>query len=219
MTISPLTEAIAPAELVEAALGKDVGGFLTLYGDTLVLMVKVPLGDAELSLGLGATAVRAGHGTPVKPMAEPIEFHTVMHAGPANLRRAAPGSKEDPKALTNLLAEGEHFAVPLRKRGDADALFMERISVGRARNKDVVLRHRSISKFHAWFEVDELGKFHVTDAGSKNLTRVNGETLAPRVRTPVEAGSTVRFGAVDCIVSSPRALWTALRALKMRRAT
>jgi hypothetical protein len=215
-TSSP--EGVAPAEIVEAAVSRDISGFLTLYGDTLVLLVKIPPGDAELAMGLGATAVRGGNGTPVKPMAEPIEFHTVMQTGPSNLLRAAPrGSKEDPKALTSHLSEGEHFAVPLRKRGDADALFMERISVGRARNKDVVLRHRSISKFHAWFEVDELGKFHVTDAGSKNLTRVNGETISPRVRTPVEAGSAIRFGSLDCVLGSPRALWSALRAVKMRK--
>jgi hypothetical protein len=215
--MSTQAEAVAPAEIVEAAVGRDIGGFLTLYGDTLVLMVKIPPGDSELALGLGATAVRGGNGTPVKPLAEPIEFHTVIQAGPVNLRAAPRSSKEDPKALTAHLSDGEHFAIPLRKRGDADALFMERISVGRARNKDVVLRHRSISKFHAWFEVDEVGKFHVTDAGSKNLTRVNGEALGARVRTPIEAGTVIRFGSLDCVIASPRALWSAIRAVKMRR--
>jgi len=213
-----LPEGVSPAELVEAAVNRDIAGFLNLYGDTLLLLVRIPPGDAELALGLGSTAVRGSNGTPVKPVAEPIEFHTVMQTGP-NLLRSAPraGSKEDPKALASHLFEGEHFAIPLRKRGDADALFMDRISVGRARNKDVVLRHRSISKFHAWFEVDDLGKFHVTDAGSKNFTRVNGETLASRVRTPVEPGGTIRFGSLDCVLCTPRTLWTALRTLKMRK--
>jgi predicted component of type VI protein secretion system len=87
---------------------------------------------------------------------------------------------------------------------------MDRISVGRARNKDIVLRHQSVSKFHCWFEVDDVGAFYVTDAGSKNATKVNTKTLKARERTHVEPGDVIRFGSVESILCSPRVLWGAL---------
>jgi pSer/pThr/pTyr-binding forkhead associated (FHA) protein len=87
---------------------------------------------------------------------------------------------------------------------------MDRISVGRARNKDIVLRHQSVSKFHCWFEVDDAGAFYVTDAGSKNATKVNANSLKARERTRVEPGDVIRFGSVEAIMCAPRVLWAAL---------
>ncbi len=46
--------------------------------------------------------------------------------------------------------------IALEKRDDASGPFPSRVSIGRARNADIVLRHESVSKFHAWFERDEV---------------------------------------------------------------
>src|SRR5256885_3825594 len=114
-------------------------------------------------------------------------------------------------ALVAQLEQASHFAVPLRKRSNADTAYMERISIGRALNKDIVLRHASVSKFHGWFEVDEMGGLHVADAGSKNSTRVNGKQLAPRELTRVGPGGAIRFGSVQAIHSSSQTRFAALR--------
>ena len=102
------------------------------------------------------------------------------------------------------------MAVPVRKRVDSDVLFTGRISIGRARNKDIVLRHSSISKFHAWFEADESENLHVSDAGSTNLTHLNGKPIEARARTAVEPGDAIRFGSIETVVCSPGTFWTCL---------
>jgi pSer/pThr/pTyr-binding forkhead associated (FHA) protein len=109
-----------------------------------------------------------------------------------------------------LLEKDRYFGVPLRKRKSAEALYPDRISVGRATNKDIVLRHQSVSKFHAWFEIDSEGCFYVADAGSKNLTRINGYAIVAHDPSPVEAGDSLCFGSVEAVLCSPRALWATL---------
>jgi hypothetical protein len=215
-----LFDHLEPAEIAEAATTRDQRGFLTLYGDTLLLLVRLRADDTELASGLGATAVRGNAGTPVKPAMGSMDFHTVIQTSPTTdlPRRIPDGKRQETEAavLAKRLEEVPHFAVPLRKRSDADALYMDRISIGRARNKDIVLRHPSVSKFHCWFEMDESGAFYIADAGSKNSTRLNAVVLAPRERTRVEPGDSVRFGSVEGVVSSPRALWTALAGVAKR---
>jgi hypothetical protein len=138
-----------------------------------------------------------------------MEFHTVVQT-PSEQPILAPRGTSAEAELAKRLGEGGHFIVPLRKRTGGDALYMDRISVGRARNKDIVLRHQSVSKFHCWFEVDDSGAFYVTDAGSKNSTKVNTTALKARERTRVEPGDVIRFGSVEAILCSPRVLWGAL---------
>jgi len=205
---------LIPAELTETALTRDLTGFLTLYGDTLVLLVRLGPADQELASGLGATAVRGAAGTPVKPAVGSMEFHTVLQS--SFVRGGGKGGEEkrselSAAALASQLEQASHFAVPLRKRSNADTAYMERISIGRALNKDIVLRHASVSKFHGWFEVDEMGGLHVADAGSKNSTRVNGKQLNPRELTRVGPGDSIRFGSVEALLCAPQTLFAALR--------
>ncbi len=204
---------LVPAELAETALTRDLSGFLTLYGDTLVLLVRLAAADQELASGLGATAVRGAAGTPLKPTVGSMEFHTVLQSSFRDPRPGADLPRHDlsPAALASQLEQATHFAVPLRKRANADTAYMERISIGRALNKDIVLRHASVSKFHGWFEVDEMGGLHLADAGSKNSTRVNGKQLAARELTRVGPGDAIRFGSVEALLCSPQTLFAALR--------
>jgi hypothetical protein len=201
---------LAPPDLVEAALTKDQRGFLTLYGDTLLLVVRVGT-DMDLATGLGSTAVRGSAGIAAKPIPGSMDFHTqIQPAGPGAMTATR---AVEPRDLTRRLESGLHFVVPLRKRPGAEAAYAERISVGRARNKDVVLRHSSVSKFHGWFEVDEVGSFHFTDAGSSNGTRNNGTVLLPRERSALDVGDVIRFGSVEAALWSSRMLWDAIRGL------
>jgi hypothetical protein len=203
--LSPNT-GLSPSELVEAATTRSLTSFLALYGDSPLLLVRIGEGDSELAIGL--TSHRDGSGAAA---AEPMQFHTVV-----STREDAPHARtrpEDPAALVQLLQQAHYFSVPLRKREESDAMSSDRISVGRARNKDLVLRHASVSKFHAWFDTEPGGEFRLTDAGSKNLTRVNGEPLPPREQKRIEPGDRIRFGSVECAVCSAEVLWPALRVL------
>jgi hypothetical protein len=200
---------LGPRRLVEDALTLDLLSFLARHGDTHLLLVRIAEGDTELELGLSAGAPSAGAGKP-----EPIPFRT-SHQDPRATR--SPSEKvrrEDPAELARLLEKQAHFAVAVRKRADSDALFMGRISVGRARNKDIVLRHTSISKFHAWFEADESGNLHVCDAGSTNLTHLNGKPLEAKARTAVDPGDALRFGFIETVLCAPSTLWSCLATEK-----
>lgn len=192
---------VVSSQLVEAALGQDARGFSLLYGDLLVLLVGIPDGDAELETELCTSEPGAG--------VMPYKTETLAMKGTP--RRALGALADDPADLVRLLGKQRYFPLALSKRADSDALYPERISVGRARNKDIVLRHASVSKFHAWFETSRDGTAYVADADSKNLTRLNGETLLPRERTAVAPGDFVRFGSIDCLLCEPSAFWAALR--------
>lgn len=202
---------LSPRDLVEDAVTLDLMGFLTGYGDAQLLLVRIPDGDAEVELGLGAAAPTAATGR--NTIAGPLPFRTGLQTAPRALR-SEKVRRQEPAVLWQLIEKQPYFAVPVRKRDDSDALFMGRISIGRAMNKDIVLRHSSVSKFHAWFEADASEDLHLCDAGSTNLTHVNGQPVEARARTPVAPGDSIRFGAIETILCSPRAFWDALRTAR-----
>jgi hypothetical protein len=204
--------ALVPLALTPRSLGEDASvldrvEFLARHGDaTHLLLVRGPDGDAELELGFAAGASNGS-----ARVAEPLPFRTAHQAPPRALRSDSDRRRrEDPAALRALIEKHPCFAVPVRKRDDSGALFMGRISLGRARNNDIVLRHPSISKFHAWFEADESENLHVCDAGSTNLTLLNGAPVEARARNPVEAGDALRFGSIETVVCTPATLWASL---------
>jgi hypothetical protein len=206
---------LAPLALAQDATSLDLRSFLARHGDAPLLLVRIPAGDTELELGLTGSAPNAGSGR--APLAKPMPFRTTHHAMPRELPR--PGDAgADPRAnLAGLLEQNSYFAVALQKREDGDAMFMDRISVGRAHNKDIVLRHASISKFHAWFEVDSSQAVYVSDGGSTNKTQLNGRPLEPRIVTAVEPGDAVKFGTIETVLCLPKGLWACLNPAVSRK--
>ncbi|HEX3770084.1 MAG TPA: FHA domain-containing protein, partial [Polyangiaceae bacterium] len=195
-------ESILPSQLVDDAHVRDERAFLLLYGDAPILLIRIPPGDAELQHGL--EAMEAGSGR--------IPFRTEAVSEPRMV--AAPRRSErpgDPAQLASELAGGTYFAFSMRKRTDDKALASDRVTVGRTSNRDLVLRHASVSKFHAWFEADADATVSVTDAESKNQTFINATALAPRTKTRVAPGALVRFGSVECRLWTARNLWAVLR--------
>lgn len=104
----------------------------------------------------------------------------------------------------------------LRVEKTARNTWARRISVGRATNNDLVIRHESVSKLHAHFMVraTDAGEILViADAGSANGTHVNGRALAEgddRAVTVVP-GDRVRFGDVEAMLLDAAGLYHALR--------
>lgn len=64
---------------------------------------------------------------------------------------------------------------------------------GRQSTADIVLNDNQISRRHAQFELYN-GSAIVTDLGSANGTRLNGEVLAPNQPRPLKAGDQIQLG-------------------------
>ncbi|MDD9940934.1 MAG: FHA domain-containing protein [Myxococcales bacterium] len=106
--------------------------------------------------------------------------------------------------IARRLANQERFVLPLAKR--VDNAVTNKITVGRTANNDIMLKHGSISKFHATFE--EADRLLLRDADSKNGTSVNGESLARA--TEVQSGDIVLFGSVEVMLCNAESLWQVL---------
>jgi hypothetical protein len=74
--------------------------------------------------------------------------------------------------------------------------YADRVSVGRARNCDMVLRFPSVSKLHAHVRGDGSGGWTVSDEASQNGTRVNGAPLAPGKPVTLRSGDAITFGTI-----------------------
>lgn len=85
--------------------------------------------------------------------------------------------------------------------------FAALITVGRARNNDVVIEHPTVSKLHVIFTKVGVG-WQVSDEGSSNGTFHNGVKLAPREKRPVSDGDSLRLGP-DIVARffEPASLW------------
>jgi hypothetical protein len=59
-------------------------------------------------------------------------------------------------------------------------VYERKITVGRAKNNDIVIRSPKISKVHAVIERQKEGGYFLSDLGSTNGTRVNGERLTKK---------------------------------------
>lgn len=147
------------------------------------------------------------------PVVTGLAFRTVASMAPRAARglRGAALSASPPAAQVRAwLKEQAHIAVPMRKRAASGSAFMDRISAGRALNNDVVLRHESVSKFHAWLEVDEERHVYAYDAGSRNGTFVSGVRLAARSGALVPATAELRFARITARMCRAEDLWDAL---------
>jgi hypothetical protein len=207
---------LVPESFAQDVVSLDLRTFLARHGDLPLLLVAIPPGETDLELGLTATS----EARPARPdVAKPMPFRTTTNQpGPREASRSVETRAAQRANLAQRLEKNVHVAVPLHKRQDGDTMFMDRISVGRAQNKDIVLRHASISKFHAWFEVDASQVVSVSDGRSTNRTRVNGRILEPRTSNPLEPGDVVQFGTIEAVLCSPEALWSCLNAVEDKQA-
>jgi hypothetical protein len=105
-------------------------------------------------------------------------------------------------------SEGTLLVLPLVKA--AGSPYADRISIGRAPNCDVVIRHPSISKLHAHLRAREDGTLFVVHMGSRNPTLVNGRRIDPNAPPPVRSGMEIRLGDVSATLLDARGTHAAL---------
>lgn len=175
-----------------------------------VLLVKLHANAAALSASLGSAACLAP-GVNLQG-GENLEFKTTfadadeLPTADADPRGYRSASRVEDAVLRELRSSPVHV-VPLRKRSDG-AAFLDKITIGRTRNHDIVLREGSVSKFHAAMTQRD-GRLHVQDMGSKNHTRLNGVIIA--APTPVSPGDVLSFGSVEAVFCTAAGLWHALQ--------
>ena len=201
-----LFDHVQPLELARQALAAEIAKFVAQYRDTQFLVIHLPDANGALAAGLNATA--GDERTAVQPAVQLLSYNTVLHSeGAIGTVPLNTGVDQAQKLFLRRLRRALQFVVPLRKRTAVQSAFRKRISVGRATNQDILLRDASVSKSHAWFEVDETGTFHVADAGSTNGTKIENDTLEPRSTTPVQPGQLITFGSVEALLVDAESLW------------
>ena len=203
---------IGPDVVARGIQAESRAQFLDRFGDTPFLLINLRSGDNELESNLQATAPIGSSGVSIRPSSDAMGFHTAL---PSNT--GEPGSSRMRKhsvfvasTLALQLVHLRFFAVPLRKRLAVESPSAERISLGRTLNRDIVLRHPSVSKFHGWFEMDESIDFYYHDGGSRNGTRLNDIKLPSREPHLIEPGDTLAFGSIHAILCPPDTLWDSL---------
>ncbi len=77
----------------------------------------------------------------------------------------------DSASLAEKTLPSRKWAVPLLK-SDRN-VFSSKITVGRAKNNDIIIRAGKISKLHAAFLIEDNESFGIKDMGSTNGTKVN----------------------------------------------
>ncbi len=111
-----------------------------------------------------------------------------------------------------------NFLVKIEK--STRASWLSWISVGRARNNDIILRHSSISKLHAQIHTEENEataekSFFISDAGSANGTSVNGKPLEKGESILLHLGDKITLGDIECKFLDAQSLHENLRRLSL----
>lgn len=204
---------VHPPDLPGQALAFGLKQFLGQHHGTQFLVISLPDANGPLAAGLNATA--SDERVAVQPAVQPLSYNTVLHPAPSEaLAHASSSADRALHQLSHRLRRNPHFIAQLRKRAAVRSAFQKRISVGRATNQDIVLRDGSVSKSHAWFELDETGTFHVADAGSTNGTKVEGTAIEPRILSRVEPGTLITFGSIEAMLCDAETLWRTFDAAR-----
>lgn len=192
-----------PRKLLRQAVHRPLSTFVAGLNARFLLLIVLDEEASELALGLRTPDALQSEASPLVTQEARLR-PSLDH--PSAPEQPSPDSMQAERLPAELLRRPCHV-MPIAKR-DTES-FLQHVSVGRARNHDVVLRHSSVSKFHAWFELHADGRLFVKDCGSSNHTLLDGRLLEER--SEVRPGQTVKFGRVECRVCSPQSVWTALQ--------
>lgn len=136
--------------------------------------------------------------------------------GPARTIRMEGG----PELINAIMAERRRMKAEGKDKGPVvlpvrkvQTTFPSMITVGRAKNNDIVVPDALVSKFHAFFRQLDDGDWGVADAGSANGTRLGDADLPPKGQPErVRPGDRITFGGVSAFrFLDAGGLWAALR--------
>jgi pSer/pThr/pTyr-binding forkhead associated (FHA) protein len=102
------------------------------------------------------------------------------------------------------------LVIPVRKRSDRPNPFALGITLGRASNNDVPLDHPSVSRFHAYLQLQDSGSFMLYDADSSNGTLCDERPVRASRPAQVRDGSRIKLGDVTLMFYLPasfEAVW------------
>ncbi len=206
--ISPVAN-LRPQLFASQVANESKKDFVASYSDTLLLAVRVDNLSSELAQQLDELKIPSGRVT-----RDAMAYATTIGT-PADLAKSIAANARAAMTFSHItvrtrLIRSPHYVLPLRKRLGRGSLFSDRVSVGRARNNDIVLRASSVSKSHAWFQCAEDGSFFLVDARSKNTTNLNGVVVDPSTCVRVHPGDEIRFGMVEALLVSAEVLWDAV---------
>lgn len=86
------------------------------------------------------------------------------------------------------------------------------VRLGRAPDCDIIVSDRRLSKIHAYFEYDTgTETCRVTDAGSRNGTRVNGRLIEQGEWEELRTGHQLQLGPIILVFTEARQLYTRIR--------
>jgi pSer/pThr/pTyr-binding forkhead associated (FHA) protein len=120
-----------------------------------------------------------------------LDFYTEsgMQYDADEARAIVAGTRLDPSALV----------FPVVKRQGAN-LFSALITAGRGDTCDLVLRSKSISKFHAYIaripQLDDTFQYQLADGGSRNGTKINDVKLKPKELVALSEGDLIDLAGV-----------------------
>ncbi len=205
------SQGLLPLELRRSLQKTSRSECVELFGDSVLLLVRVDDRSPDLLRGLNESS--GLDGDDVFPSTE-IEGAATMTAAidlDAMLREPPSRAPLDARALGRSFRSEAYFIAPLRRRRMPDRPVLQQISIGRGEYNDIVLLDPSVSNMHGWLERDESGQFYLSDARSRNTTRVNDVILHGGSPVKLGEGDEIWFGSVKVLVTHPRTLWDALR--------
>lgn len=85
----------------------------------------------------------------------------------------------------------------VRKRPGGGGALALGVSIGRASNNDIAVDNASVSRFHAYVQLDSAGVCHLFDAESANGTLCNGLPLEKGKGVALRDASRIQLGDVE----------------------
>lgn len=207
MSLATWTACLSPPQLVRASVYLSEPAFAQAYGAAPILAIGVPPGHEAMTAGLDFMVGGAGMEAAAKDLGR-NDLHTSLLEQRETLQ--SPPETLDLAGLVRRLASAHRHLVWVARRPTSTASRGNRIWLGRALSADIILRHSSISKFHAYAAREE-GKWQLVDAESKNVTLLNGTRLTPRRRTTLLLGDQLSFGSIEALFLDAATLWRVLR--------
>jgi hypothetical protein len=87
------------------------------------------------------------------------------------------------------------------------------LTIGRAKNNDIVLRDIEVSKVHAFFEEGPDSTWTIRDNKSTNGTYLNGIRLDSEVKTPIKTSDTLKISpGLSAVFFGPADFYQFLRS-------